>query len=186
MDVNTRTRVHICTESIIRVTHRPSTAIPTPPSLVVTAQWKQVPVVRTDTAATVTLRTARVTVVAQKGDGAVTVYDDSGRRVLAETVTHLTPTRAQDGTAGYTVEQSWEIGAHEVCEHQGCAACYANGTGEGDWFEGGEFSPTHAHKRISNIIVCAVLNVQPFLGSWASFLLSITSWAQIACLSGYS
>ena len=43
-----------------------------------------------------------------------------------------------------------------------------------------------AHKHISNIIVGAVLNVQPFLHTWISCLLSITAWAQMACLSGYS
>ena len=43
-----------------------------------------------------------------------------------------------------------------------------------------------AHKHISSIIVGAVLNVQPFLHSWISCLLSITSWAQLASLSRYS
>ena len=43
-----------------------------------------------------------------------------------------------------------------------------------------------AHKRVFNIIVGAVLNVEPFLHTWISCLLSITTWAQIACLSGYS
>ena len=45
---------------------------------------------------------------------------------------------------------------------------------------------SHAHKHISNIIVGAVLNVQPFLHTWISCLLSITAWAQMACLSDYS
>ena len=45
--------------------------------------------------------------------------------------------------------------------------------------------PTQAHKHVSNILVSAVLNVQPFLHTWASCLLSITSWAQVALLSGY-
>ena len=44
----------------------------------------------------------------------------------------------------------------------------------------------HAHKQMSNIIVGAVLNVLPFLHTWISCLLSITAWAQVACLSGYS
>ena len=48
-------------------------------------------------------------------------------------------------------------------------------------------TPTaQAYKHISSILVSAVLNVQPFLHTWASCLLSITSWAQIACLSGYA
>ena len=48
-------------------------------------------------------------------------------------------------------------------------------------------SPTgQAHTHISSIIVGAVLNVQPFLHSWVACLLSITSWAQLASLSGYS
>ena len=46
--------------------------------------------------------------------------------------------------------------------------------------------PSQAYKHISSIIVSAVLNIHPFLGSWISCLLSITSWAQIARLSGYS
>ena len=46
--------------------------------------------------------------------------------------------------------------------------------------------PSQAYKHISSIIVSAVLNIQPFLGSWISCLLSITSWAQVACLLGYS
>ena len=46
--------------------------------------------------------------------------------------------------------------------------------------------PAQAHKHVSNILVSAVLNVQPFLHTWASCLLSITSWAQVAILSGYS
>ena len=46
--------------------------------------------------------------------------------------------------------------------------------------------PAQAHKHVSNIPVSAVLNVQPFLHTWASCLLSITSWAQVAVLSGYS
>ena len=46
--------------------------------------------------------------------------------------------------------------------------------------------PVQAHKHISNILVSAVLNVQPFLHTWASCLLNITSWAQVALLSGYS
>ena len=45
--------------------------------------------------------------------------------------------------------------------------------------------PTHAHKHMSNIIVSAVLNIHPFLHIWAGCLLSIASWAQLACLSGY-
>ena len=45
---------------------------------------------------------------------------------------------------------------------------------------------TNAHKQISNIIVGAMLNVQPFLHTWIARLLSITAWAQMACLSGYS
>ena len=44
--------------------------------------------------------------------------------------------------------------------------------------------PTQAYKHVSNILVSAVLNVQPFLHT--SCLLSITSWAQVAVLSGYS
>ena len=48
-------------------------------------------------------------------------------------------------------------------------------------------SPTgHTHKHISSIIVGAVLNVQPFLNSWDPCLLSMTPWAQLASLSGYS
>ena len=46
-------------------------------------------------------------------------------------------------------------------------------------------SPRNAHTHISAIIVSAVLNVQPFLHTWLSCLLSITAWAQIACLSSY-
>ena len=42
------------------------------------------------------------------------------------------------------------------------------------------------HKRVSNIIVGAVLSVEPFLHTWISCLLSITTWAQIACFFGYS
>ena len=42
--------------------------------------------------------------------------------------------------------------------------------------------PAHAHKDVSNIIVSAVLS---FLHTWAGCLLSIASWAQLACLSGY-
>ena len=45
--------------------------------------------------------------------------------------------------------------------------------------------PAHAHKHISNIIVSAVLNIHPFLHTWAGCLLSVASWAQLACLSGY-
>ena len=45
---------------------------------------------------------------------------------------------------------------------------------------------SQAHKHISTIIVGAVLNVQPFLHSLMACLLTITSWAQVACLSGYS
>ena len=45
---------------------------------------------------------------------------------------------------------------------------------------------TTAHKHISNIMVGAVLNLEPFLHSWISCLLSSTAWAQLACLSGYS
>ena len=44
----------------------------------------------------------------------------------------------------------------------------------------------YAHKRISSIIVGAVLNVLPFLHTWMSCLLNITAWAQVACLSGIS
>ena len=36
--------------------------------------------------------------------------------------------------------------------------------------------PSQAYQHICNIIVSAVLNIQPFLGSWISCLLSITSW----------
>ena len=46
--------------------------------------------------------------------------------------------------------------------------------------------PAQAHKHVSNILVSAVLNVQPFLHTRASCLLSITAWAQVAILSGYS
>ena len=45
---------------------------------------------------------------------------------------------------------------------------------------------THAHKHISSIIVSAVLNVHPFLHTWHGCLLSLTSWAQLAVLSGYT
>ena len=45
---------------------------------------------------------------------------------------------------------------------------------------------THAHKHISGIIVSAVLNVHPFLHTWLGCLLSLTSWSQLAILSGYS
>ena len=41
------------------------------------------------------------------------------------------------------------------------------------------------HSQAHNI-VGVVLNVQPFLHSWMACLLRITSWAQVACLSGYS
>ena len=48
-------------------------------------------------------------------------------------------------------------------------------------------SPTgQAHNHISSIIVGAVMNVQPFLQSWVACILSITSWTQLASLSGYS
>ena len=46
-------------------------------------------------------------------------------------------------------------------------------------------SPT-GQAHIFSIIVGAVLNVQPFLHSWISCLLSITSWAQLPDLSSYS
>ena len=48
--------------------------------------------------------------------------------------------------------------------------------------------PSQAYKHIFSIIVSVVLNIHPFLGSWISCLLSITSraWAQVACISGYS
>ena len=45
---------------------------------------------------------------------------------------------------------------------------------------------THAHKHISSIIVSAVLNVHPFLHTWLGCLLSLTSWSQLAILSGYT
>ena len=45
---------------------------------------------------------------------------------------------------------------------------------------------THAHKHISSIIVSAVLNVHPFLHTWLGCMLSLTSWSQLAILSGYS
>ena len=45
---------------------------------------------------------------------------------------------------------------------------------------------THAHKHISSIIISAVLNVHPFLHTWLGCLLSLTSWAQLAVLSGYT
>ena len=48
-------------------------------------------------------------------------------------------------------------------------------------------TPTaHAHKHISGIIVSAVLNVHPFLHTWVGCLLSLTSWSQLAILSGYT
>ena len=48
-------------------------------------------------------------------------------------------------------------------------------------------TPTaQAYKHISSILISAVLNVEAFLHTWASCLFSITSWAQIACLSGYA
>ena len=45
--------------------------------------------------------------------------------------------------------------------------------------------PAHPYKHVSSIIVSAVLNVHPFLGTWLACLLSITSWARVAVLSGY-
>ena len=44
----------------------------------------------------------------------------------------------------------------------------------------------NTHKHVSNIIVGIVLNLQPFLHTWVSCLLGITSCAQIACLLGNS
>ena len=46
--------------------------------------------------------------------------------------------------------------------------------------------PAQAYTHISNIMASAVLNVHPFLQSWLACMLSITSWAQLAYLSGYT
>ena len=76
--------------------------------------------------------------------------------------------------------------------HQGCPPLiYAQPSGlTSSWHLKYTVTPQtphrHAHKQISNIIVGVVLTVFLFLHTWISCLLSITTWAQVACLSGYS
>ena len=65
----------------------------------------------------------------------------------------------------------------------GTAAVLAQGSG--GYTVRLQTTPAHAHKHISNIIAGAVLNVQPFLHMWVGCLVSLTTWAQLACLSGY-
>ena len=40
-------------------------------------------------------------------------------------------------------------------------------------------------RRTTNVFLCALSNTLPFLGSWGSFLLSVTAWMQLAMLCGY-
>ena len=43
---------------------------------------------------------------------------------------------------------------------------------------------TNTHGHISNIMVSAVLNIQPPLNSWAGVLLSVAVWSQVCVFSG--
>lgn len=115
------TRIQVCTDSVIRVTHSPTARIPDISSLAVIANWKPVPWRVTETADELTLSTSKLAVIVDRSTGQVRFCDANSGIILSELAggTRLTP-----GTLGeekiFSAQQQFLLSPGEAYYGLGC------------------------------------------------------------------
>ena len=78
-----RTQLHVCSDTVIRVTHTPTGVFPNRTMLIAKQTWEPVKYTKTEDADSVTVTTAMVRAVVNKASGAVSFFDaKNGKRGL--------------------------------------------------------------------------------------------------------
>lgn len=102
-------RLEVCSEHAVRISYSPGAAMPTRQDFSVVEQWLPVPFTVSEGKGVVTLSTGSVSVKVDRGTGALTFADGSGRVFLQERTTGgkiMTPATI-NAESTYTVEQSF-------------------------------------------------------------------------------
>lgn len=107
--------LHICSDEIVRVTHRPTTAAVKKTSYIAKSDWPKVPFTQSRRGDTVTLETAKLLVQGSVSTGRVTFMDKLTRKVVLQEKSHRFTAVKDMGMDTYQVEQVWaETSADEA------------------------------------------------------------------------
>ena len=109
-----RTQLHVCSDTVIRVTHTPTGVFPNRTMLIAKQTWEPVKYTKTEDADSVTVTTAMVRAVVNKASGAVSFFDaKNGKSIVVEDRTTFNTTQDM-GKDTYVVEQSWLSASDEA------------------------------------------------------------------------
>lgn len=115
------TRVQVCSDSVIRVTHSPSSQIPKIKSLAVIAKWGRARWRLEETSKNLIVATSKVRACIDRTTGVVNFTDASGKAVFRELPGARTLKPAQIGSMKtYSIEQKFDMSPGEAYYGLGC------------------------------------------------------------------